>query len=106
IKQFVSRDIPHVTSGRRAATVLWPHAHCMPRHIPNIGGESMNLKKALVVGVSMFCIGATVQAGETFDAVKSKGFVQCGVHTGLPGFGIANSKGEWEGIDVGLCKAI
>jgi len=66
----------------------------------------MNLKKALVVGVSMFCIGATVQAGETFDAVKSKGFVQCGVHTGLPGFGIANSKGEWEGIDVDLCKAI
>jgi len=66
----------------------------------------MKLQKALVIGASVLCFGATAQAGETFDAVKKKGFVQCGVHTGLPGFGIANSKGEWEGIDVDICKAV
>jgi len=66
----------------------------------------MKLQKALVIGASVLCIGTVAQAGETFDAVKKKGFVQCGVHTGLPGFGIANSKGEWEGIDVDMCKAI
>ena len=66
----------------------------------------MKLQKALVIGASVLCFGATAHAGETLDAVKKKGFVQCGVHTGLPGFGIANSKGEWEGIDVDMCKAI
>lgn len=66
----------------------------------------MKLPAALVMGAALFSIGAGVQAGETLDAVKKKGFVQCGVHTGLPGFGIANSKGEWEGIDVDMCKAV
>lgn len=45
-------------------------------------------------------------AGETFDAVKKKGFVQCGVSAGLPGFSSANDKGEWNGIDVDVCKAV
>lgn len=51
-------------------------------------------------------VGSAAQAGETFDAVKKKGFVQCGVHTGLPGFSLADSKGEWSGIDVDVCRAV
>jgi general L-amino acid transport system substrate-binding protein len=38
--------------------------------------------------------------------VKKKEFVQCGVSTGIPGFSNADSKGEWQGIDVNLCRAI
>ena len=48
----------------------------------------------------------TAQAGATFDAVKKKGFVQCGVSTGLPGFSAADDKGNWKGIDVDVCRAI
>jgi len=66
----------------------------------------MKLQKILVIGATVLGMGATVQAGETFDAVKSKGFVQCGVHTGLPGFSIADSKGVWNGLDVDMCRAI
>jgi len=66
----------------------------------------MKLTKALIVGASLFCVGTFAQAGETFDAIKKKGFVQCGVHTGLPGFGLADSKGQWQGIDVDLCRAL
>lgn len=66
----------------------------------------MKLRKALVVGAALFSMCGVAQAGETLNAVKKKGFVQCGVHTGLPGFGIANSQGVWEGIDVDMCKAI
>lgn len=66
----------------------------------------MKFGKALVIGASVLCFSATAQAGETLDAVKKKGFVQCGVHTGLPGFSIADSKGEWSGIDVDMCRAI
>ena len=31
-------------------------------------------------------------AGQTFDAVKAKGFVQCAVNTGLAGFSMADSR--------------
>ncbi len=45
-------------------------------------------------------------AGATVDAVKKKGFVQCGVSTGLPGFSAADDKGNWNGIDVDVCRAV
>lgn len=67
----------------------------------------MKLLKAAVLGASLFFVGASVsQASPTLDAVKKKGYVQCGFHVGLPGFSLANSKGEWNGIDVDLCKAL
>ncbi|MCB2101988.1 MAG: amino acid ABC transporter substrate-binding protein [Rhodobacterales bacterium] len=49
---------------------------------------------------------ATASAGPTLDAVKQKGFVQCGVNTGLGGFSIADSKGRWVGLDVDICRAV
>ena len=49
---------------------------------------------------------APASAGQTFDAVKAKGFVQCAVNTGLAGFSFADSQGKWTGLDVDLCKAI
>ncbi|MEW7979544.1 MAG: amino acid ABC transporter substrate-binding protein [Candidatus Sedimenticola endophacoides] len=48
----------------------------------------------------------TAQAGATFDQVKSKGFVQCGVSTGLAGFSSADDKGNWAGLDVDICRAV
>jgi general L-amino acid transport system substrate-binding protein len=45
-------------------------------------------------------------AGPTADGVLKKGFVQCGVNTGLAGFAQPDSKGEWRGIDVDLCRAV
>ena len=52
-----------------------------------------------------FFAGA-VQAQSTLDSVKAKGFVQCGVNTGLAGFSQPDSKGVWRGIDVDLCRAV
>jgi general L-amino acid transport system substrate-binding protein len=45
------------------------------------------------------------QAG-TLDDVKKKGFVQCGVSQGLPGFSSPDDKGNWSGIDVDVCRAV
>ncbi|MES9870455.1 MAG: amino acid ABC transporter substrate-binding protein [Sedimenticola sp.] len=49
---------------------------------------------------------ATAQAGATLDSVKKKGFVQCGVSTGLAGFSSADDKGNWGGLDVDICRAV
>jgi general L-amino acid transport system substrate-binding protein len=60
---------------------------------------------AALAGVAAFAT-SPASAGQTFDAVKAKGFVQCAVNTGLAGFSFADSQGKWTGLDVDLCKAI
>ncbi|HYH40089.1 MAG TPA: amino acid ABC transporter substrate-binding protein [Azospirillum sp.] len=53
-----------------------------------------------------FAIAGGAQAGATLDAVKGKGFVQCGVNAGLPGFASPDSAGNWTGLDVDYCRAV
>jgi general L-amino acid transport system substrate-binding protein len=42
----------------------------------------------------------------TLDTVKERGQLVCGVNTGLAGFSLVDSKGEWKGLDADLCHAI
>jgi general L-amino acid transport system substrate-binding protein len=48
----------------------------------------------------------SAEAGAIFDAVKDKGFVQCGVSTGVAGFSNPDDAGNWSGIDVDVCRAV
>jgi len=48
----------------------------------------------------------TASATPTFDGVRQKGFVQCGVTTGVAGFSALDALGEWHGLDVDVCRAI
>ena len=59
----------------------------------------------IVAGVAALTAASTVQAG-TLDDVRAKGFVQCGVSQGLPGFSNPDDEGNWAGIDVDLCRAV
>jgi general L-amino acid transport system substrate-binding protein len=56
----------------------------------------------------LLLLSVTVNAAaqSTLDSVRSKGFVQCGVNTGLAGFSQPDSKGVWRGIDVDVCRAV
>ena len=49
---------------------------------------------------------APALAQSTLEAVRSKGFVQCGLNPGLAGFSQPDSKGVWRGIDVDVCRAV
>lgn len=67
----------------------------------------MTTKTLIAAGVVAAAFATTSAfAGATFDAVKKKGFVQCGVSTGLPGFSAADDKGNWAGMDVDVCRAV
>ena len=46
------------------------------------------------------------EPGPTLKAVTNKGFVQCGVSQGLPGFSNPDEKGNWTGFDVDVCRAV
>ena len=56
----------------------------------------------LVLGVTA---GSAV-AGPTLDAVKQRGTLVCGVHTGLTGFSAPDKSGKYAGHDVDFCKAL
>ena len=61
--------------------------------------------------IGTVALGAALAAGgahaaETLDAVKDKGFVQCGVSQGLPGFSNPDDQGNWTGLDVDFCRAM
>jgi len=50
--------------------------------------------------------GSALAQQSTLAAVKAKGYLQCGVNTGLAGFSQPDSKGVWHGLDVDMCRAV
>jgi len=65
------------------------------------------MKKSVFLGA---LAAATLVAGAasagTLDDVKAKGFLQCGVSTGVAGFAFTDASGEWQGFDVAVCRAV
>jgi general L-amino acid transport system substrate-binding protein len=55
---------------------------------------------------SVLAVSANSVSADTLDSVKSRGYVQCGVSTGLPGFSNADANGNWNGLDVDVCRAV
>ena len=45
-------------------------------------------------------------AATTLELVRDKGYVSCGVNTGLPGFASPDEKGNWSGMDVDVCRGV
>lgn len=68
--------------------------------------KKVNTLLAVLSAVSLLGAAGSAQAGATLDAVKKKGFVQCGVSDGLPGFSYVDAQGRYLGIDVDVCRAV
>lgn len=69
------------------------------RHIHLLAAGSALALAGLAAGPAL--------AGETFEAVKAKGFVQCGANnSGLPGFAVVDDAGKWSGLDIDVCRAV
>ncbi len=56
-----------------------------------------------MIGVAALAMSATTGTAATLDDVKAKGFVQCGVSEGLPGFSNPVSSGTWCGVEGDHC---
>ncbi len=59
-----------------------------------------------VIGTALLGLTAHTASAGTLDTVKSKGFLQCGVNSGLAGFGFPDAAGNWSGFDVDYCRAV
>ena len=65
----------------------------------------MHISKVLLAAGAATLLSTAAFAG-TLDDVRAKGFVQCGVSQGLPGFSNPDEQGNWTGIDVDVCRAV
>jgi len=60
---------------------------------------------------SIICAAALGFAASSADAqtlttVKTRGVLNCGSNPGLAGFGLPDAQGNWNGLDVEVCRAI
>jgi general L-amino acid transport system substrate-binding protein len=68
-------------------------------------------RASLLFGMAVaVCLGFggtdAAHAGETLDAVRARGFVNCGVSDGVIGFSLTDAKGSWAGLEVDICRAV
>ncbi len=65
------------------------------------------MKKSVFLGaLTAAGLTAGMASAGTVDDIKAKGFLQCGVSTGLVGFAAPDANGNWDGFDVSVCRAV
>ncbi|WP_395660529.1 amino acid ABC transporter substrate-binding protein [Aestuariivirga sp.] len=66
----------------------------------------MNKVTSLFIGAALSVAAAGAAQAGTLDDVRQKGFLQCGVSQGLPGFSNPDEQNNWTGMDVDFCRAV
>ncbi|MBY0335728.1 MAG: amino acid ABC transporter substrate-binding protein [Acetobacteraceae bacterium] len=61
---------------------------------------------AAAVAACASLLPLAAKAGPTLDAVRARGQLVCGIHTGVAGFALPDSRGTWQGLDVDLCRGL
>jgi general L-amino acid transport system substrate-binding protein len=67
----------------------------------------MSLRR--IAAAALAAIGLTAgaaEAGQTFDNVRQRGTLHCGVNVGVAGFSLPDSQGVWRGLDADLCRGL
>lgn len=66
-------------------------------------------KKNLVLAISTGALAlASISSAHatTLEDTKERGTLRCGVSDGLPGFSAPDDEGNWQGLDVDVCRAV
>ncbi|MGV6888552.1 amino acid ABC transporter substrate-binding protein [Rhodophyticola sp. SM2404] len=65
------------------------------------------MNKSVFLGtLAIAGLAAGFASAQTLAEVQARGTLNCGVTTGLTGFAAPDANGEWEGFDVGVCRAV
>lgn len=59
-----------------------------------------------LISVPLLATASFIAEADTLSNVQTKGYLSCGVTTGLAGFSAVDSKNQWTGFDVDLCRAV
>jgi len=62
--------------------------------------------KSALLGAALLAGAQAAQAATTLETVRQRDKVICGANGGRPGFSGLDSKGQWQGMDVEVCRAV
>src|SRR6201984_3882590 len=62
--------------------------------------------KRIIIATGMPRAWFSAATAGTLDTVKQRGTLVCGVSTGLAGFSVPDSQGNFKGLDVDYCRAL
>ena len=65
----------------------------------------MKVSRLFLAAAAAGLVSTAAHAG-TLEDVQAKGFVQCGVSTGVAGFAFTDDAGNWVGFDPAVCQAV
>lgn len=64
------------------------------------------MRRILFTLLSMALLSQTVSAKSVLKDVQKRGKLKCGVTQGVAGFSAPDSKGNWSGLEVDVCRAV
>ena len=68
--------------------------------------RAKTLRTCLLIAFTVATLSGVVHAGDNLDAIMARGEIRCGVSTGLAGFSVADSTGNWTGLDADFCRGL
>src|SRR5690554_2266311 len=60
----------------------------------------------LAMATTAFAVAAPAAYADLLDTVMERGYVQCGVTEGVPGFSNPDENNNWTGLEVDYCRAV
>ncbi len=60
----------------------------------------------VLLSLSVAALAQETELGPVTQAIIDRGELICGVNANLPGFGVVNEAGEFQGFDIDMCRAI
>ena len=64
------------------------------------------MKKIAALMAFAVILVAQGASAQTLKTVKDRGMLNCGANGTLAGFGLPDAQGNWNGLDVDVCRAI
>lgn len=64
------------------------------------------MHRLIYCAATLLACAVNMASAGTLDDVKSREMLNCGVNTGLIGFASRDSRDQWSGFDVDLCRAV
>jgi general L-amino acid transport system substrate-binding protein len=71
-----------------------------------MGKRKMALLAAISAVLGTLATSIHAEASQTLDTIKKRGVLICGVSTGLAGFGMPDSQGNYAGLDIDTCRQL
>lgn len=56
--------------------------------------------------LALYAASATTAAAATLEAIKERGYINCGVGDSAPGLSQVDKRGAWSGIEIEFCSAL